>query len=221
MSAKTILNNHGFIHAVLKEFNPELKLSTRLPQNKKPDLHIPSDEEVKKLLDLVKDTDLEIPVLLAAFGPMRRGEICALKASDIDNGVAHVSRALVKNNSGEWVEKLPKTIAGDRYIWFPDEVIQKLPTVGKVTDLNPDQITQKFGAIIRENDLSHFRFHDLRHYCASIMHAMNIPDVYIIQRGGWETPEVMKKVYRHALASKASEADKKINSYFSGLLQQQ
>ena len=41
-----------------------------------------------------------------------------------------------------------------------------------------------------------FRFHDFRHYSASIMHAIGIPDQYIMARGGWKTDTVLKAVYR-------------------------
>ena len=48
-------------------------------------------------------------------------------------------------------------------------------------------------------DVPYFRFHDFRHYSASIMHAIGIPDVYIMQRGGWSSDKTLKKVYRNAL----------------------
>lgn len=40
------------------------------------------------------------------------------------------------------------------------------------------------------------RFHDLRHYAASIMHALNVPDQHIMQRGGWSSDKTLKQVYR-------------------------
>ena len=60
-------------------------------------------------------------------------------------------------------------------------------------------------------------FHDLRHYCASIQHAMGIPDAYIMQRGGWGSDAVLKNVYRHALSDKEDEMYHKANDYFSSM----
>lgn len=219
LSYKTIANNHGFVHSVIKEFIPGITIKTRLPQKTVPNLYIPSDEDIRKLLKVVDGTDLEIPVLLAAFGPLRRGEICALSAEDYRNGIIHVSHSLVRDSSGKWIKKAPKTKAGDRYVCLPEQVAAKLPKSGPVTCLNPDQITLKFGKVLKTSELPHFRFHDLRHYCASIMHAMNIPDAYIIQRGGWETDKIMKRVYRHALAEKSTKTDEQVNAHFSGLLE--
>lgn len=76
-------NHHGFISAVLGIFNPNLKLTTTLPQKIKKEPYIPTDEEIRKILDCAKDTEYEIPVLLACYG-MRRSEICALTLEDID-----------------------------------------------------------------------------------------------------------------------------------------
>ena len=66
-------------------------------------------------------------------------------------------------------------------------------------------------------NLPHFRFHDLRHYCASIQHAMGIPDAYIMQRGGWGSDTVLKNVYRHALKDKSDEMNDLANEHFSKL----
>lgn len=82
-SPKTVRDNHGLISAVMKQERPGFALNTILPKIKRPDIYIPSDDEVKKLMSYVSGTELELPVLLAAFGPMRRGEICALESRDI------------------------------------------------------------------------------------------------------------------------------------------
>ncbi len=45
--------------------------------------------------------------------------------------------------------------------------------------------------------LKGFRFHDLGHYYASTLHAIGIPDPYIMERCGWGNDAVRKDVYRH------------------------
>ena len=57
-----------------------------------------------------------------------------------------------------------------------------------------------------------FRFHDLRHYCASIMHAIGIPDQYIMSRGGWSSDNVMKAVYRNVIDLENVRQNKKNKS---------
>ena len=55
----------------------------------------------------------------------------------------------------------------------------------------------------------------LRHYSASIMHAIGVPDQYILQRGGWTDSGVMREVYRNVIDMEAAKQNKKINKHFS------
>lgn len=218
LSPKTIRNVHGLISAVLRVYRPELVLNTSLPKKKKVDLYIPSDQDVKKLLSTVSNTEMELPILLAAFGPMRRGEICALHAEDIQGSLVHVQRNMVRTVDNIWIEKEPKSFAGNRYIDFPDFVAEKfIGKKGRIVNLTPNQITDKFKYVLKRAGLPHFRFHDLRHYSASIQHAIGVPDAYIMQRGGWSNDGVLKSVYRHAMEEKSKEMAMLTNSHFENI----
>ena len=161
---------------------------------------------------------MEIPVLLAAFGPMRRGEICALDSDHIKGNIVHVEYSIALNENNEWVKKRPKSYAGDRYIAFPDFVIDKLSDKkGSITDLNPAMISNRFKRILQRHNIPDFRFHDLRHYSASLLHAMDVPDQYIMQRGGWGSDTVLKQVYRHVLEEETKKQNDRINERFSEL----
>lgn len=221
LSPKTVHNIHGFLTAVMYTYRPDFQIRTALPKNKRTDMTIPSEDSMHILMSAITGTNMELPVLLAAFGPMRRGEICALRMEDIDGNIVHVCRNIVKNADPAevWREKAPKSLAGDRFIEYPDFVRQKWEatgiTSGRLVKLCPDTITKKFPMILKENGIPHFRFHDLRHYSASIQHALGVPDVYIMQRGGWGNDSTLKQVYRHALDQQEREQNKRINDYFS------
>ena len=217
-SPKTVRNIHGLISATLKVYRPSMALNTALPKKKRVKLYIPTDHDVQKLLKYVEGTEMELPVLLAAFGPMRRGEICAVESSDIKGNIVHVCKNLVRKEDGSWIVKEPKSYSGDRYIEYPDFVAEKWKGIdGRLVKLLPHQITNRFGDILERAGISHFRFHDLRHYSASILHALGIPDVYIMQRGGWGNDGTLKAVYRHALSDKMKEANDTANKHFSEL----
>ena len=47
------------------------------------------------------------------------------------------------------------------------------------------------------------------------MHAIGVPDQYIMQRGGWATDGVMKKVYRDTIDEQTIKMNQKINQHFS------
>lgn len=67
---------------------------------------------------------------------------------------------------------------------------------------------------MKKLDIPHFRFHDLRHYSASIMHAIGVPDVYIMERGGWSSDKTLKKIYRNSLSDYQEKYTTKTNAYF-------
>lgn len=217
-SPKSIRNIHGLLSAVLKHYRPEFALNTTLPQKVPPKIYIPSEEDVKRVIEQVRGTEMEIPVLLAAFGPMRRGEICALDSNHIKGNIVHVEYSLALDENNQWVKKSPKSTSSDRYIEYPDFVIEKIKHIsGNITDLTPSQVSNRFVKIVKRAGASKFRFHDLRHYCASIQHALGIPDAYIMARGGWKNDTVLKQVYRHALEDQQKEMNAIANDYFSEL----
>ena len=217
-SPKTVYNMHGFLSTVLKTYRSDFILRTSLPKKVRPKIYVPTSAEVKKVIECTVGSELEIPVLLAAFGPMRRSEICALNSDHIKQNIVHVEYAMVMNDSHGWVIKRPKSFAGDRFISYPDFVADKLKGIhGKITNLNPSQISDRFSDLLDDNQIHHFRFHDLRHYCASELHTLGIPDVYIMQRGGWEDDTTLKNVYRHVLVDREKEMNEIGNDYFSKL----
>ena len=218
-SPKTVRDNHGLISAVLKQYRPDLPLHTVLPKKVRPNIYVPTDDDIQILMHHVKDTEMELPILLAVFGPMRRGEISALRVENTNNNIVHVCENMVLNENKEWIVKSPKSYSGDRYIEYPDYVSEKWKDCisGRIVKLNPDAITCRFSRLLKRAGLKHFRFHDLRHYSASVQHALGIPDAYIMQRGGWGNDGVLKDVYRHVLQDRQKEMNEKANSYFEEL----
>ena len=75
-------------------------------------------------------------------------------------------------------------------------------------NMTPNITTSRFEHVLNSAGIDHFRFHDLRHYSASIQHALGIPDAYIMQAGGWGDDRVLKDVYRHTF----EESEKKMGN---------
>lgn len=220
LSPKSVRDMHGLFSAVMARFCPEMTFRSVLPKRVRPNLYVPSDGDIQRLVACVADTEMEIPVYLAAFGSLRRGEIAALEYEDISGNTIHVHRTMVMNTKKEWVVKAPKSYAGDRYITMPDFVVGKLRgSHGRITDLKPNVISQRFIRIVEKAGLPHFRFHDLRHYNASIKHALGIPDAYIMRDGGWGNDAVLKQVYRHTMEDAKRKTDSIAISHFENLMQ--
>ena len=216
-SPKSVRNAHGLLSAVLKMFAPDIRLTTRLPQARKTDLYVPTEQEVENLVRSIRGTELEKAVLLAAFGSLRRSECCALLISDIEGDIIHVNKAMVLDVHKHWVIKPPKSKAGYRDIKMPGFVIERLvprTESGRIVDLAPVTLTNYFTLQREKHGLHYFRFHDLRHYQASILHAMGVPDKYIMERGGWSTDSTLKNIYQHTMSEKRKQVEDDIVQRF-------
>lgn len=217
-SPKTVRNYYGLLGAVFKVNGIDLPDCT-LPQKVKPDYNIPDEKTIKKLFDGCKGTNLEIPILLAAIGPMRRGEIVGVNINDLDGNVLHVHRcAVVGADNKQVIKEYPKTFESDRYIILPQEVVDKINEQGYIYNGTLHSITDSFPRLLRNLGIEHFRFHDLRHAFVSIAHAAGLPDAYIQARGGWSTTYTMNNVYKHTLGEDKRKAQDKINGVFESLM---
>lgn len=214
-SPKYVRNAYGLLNAVFCLFRPNFNPNPTLPSKTKPSLYIPDDNDIQKLLKAAKGHWMEIPILLAAFGPMRRGEICALTSDDILGCTVTVNKSLVKTPDNRWIVKSPKTYSSYRKIEYPSFVIERIKNIkGKIVVATPSAITDAFPHIIKKAGLPSFRFHDLRHYAVSTLHSINVPDKYIMARGGWATNYTMNNVYNHTLKSKSDQIEQQISSHF-------
>lgn len=204
-SPKTVRNYHGFLSAVLGTFCPNLKISTTLPQKVKNEPYTPTREDVKRILAEVKDTPYEIPITLACYG-MRRSEICALTLEDIDEDIVHINKALVLDENRKWVIKSTKTTESTRNIIIPMELADKIREQGYIYKGHPNTIYDCLKRTEEKLNIPHFSIHKLRHYFASQLSALGVPEADILKLGGWETDHVMKSVYRHSMMEKEEKA---------------
>ena len=164
---------------------------------------------------------MELPVMFAALLGLRRGEIAALTYDDIDfrAGTVRISKAMALTESKQWIVKPPKTNSGNRILPLPAnilEVVESRQKAGKpLIALNPDAISNRFERLIKKLDIPHIRYYDLRHYNASVMLALNVPDKYAMERMGHRTNHMLKNVYQHTIDKKQQEIADKINSYMT------
>lgn len=213
-SPKTVRNYHGFISAVLATFAPDTTISTKLPQKTQEAEYVPSDEDVRRILDMAKGTDYEIPLRLACYG-LRRSEICALTLADLDGCQLTINKAKVLGTDRKWHIKTTKTTSSTRTIMIDDDLATLIRETEKVYDGYPNRIYWFLQKCQDKLSIPHFPLHYLRHYYASTMHALGISDAVIMEIGGWRTDHVMKRVYRHAKNTADEQA--KLISHMSKL----
>lgn len=217
-SPKSVANAHGLLSAALAMYRPNMVLRTTLPQKQKHEAAIPSDEDIANILNVSKDTEMELPILLALWLGLRASEIRGLTWDAIKGDTLHIKQAIVEGENGSEV-KGTKTYSGNRKLQLPKyirELIEAQPkTDDYVIHLSGQAMYKQFSRLCEKHGIPHYRFHDLRHANASVMLALGVPDKYAMERMGHATNNMLKTVYQHTMKSKQDEVAEKVNNYFS------
>lgn len=88
----------------------------------------------------------------------------------------------------------------------PAELAEKIKEQGYVYKGHPGSITKCLERIEVKLGIPKFPLRKLRHYFASQMSSLGVPEADILRMGGWETDYVMKSVYRHSMMDKEEQA---------------
>ena len=212
LNPKTVCNYYGFIHAVLRMFNPKVKYSVTLPQKRHTEPYTPSQDDVKRILEAVQDTDYYVPFYLAALS-LRRSELCALTSDDLDGNSVVINKAYVESEDGWVIKPVPKNDASNRSVPLPAALADRIREQGYVFRYHPNQLNKKLHRIQKKLGIPSFPIHKMRHFFASYSHDLGYSDATIQAMGGWSTDNVMKRVYRHAMNE--SEVRKQITTDFT------
>lgn len=223
LSAKTVRDTVMFYCSVLGHNGKTLDQSKlSLPKPQASPFAVLTPVEISTLLKALPGDPCELEILLALWLGLRRSEIMALEKSDFDTerNTVTINKALVRNESGEWVTKGTKTAKSARVIVCPTYIIEKVKTRsdGLLFRYDANYMLKCLHRVCEQNNLPPIRFHDLRHINASIGLMLGVPDKYMMERGGWSGTDTMKYRYEHTYDSEKASADKTLNTYFEGLL---
>ena len=250
LSSKSIRDIHGVLrkalaHAVylnLVSRNVCDIVKKSLPRKEKYEFHVLTKEQARRLLDQVQGDRLEALIVLAITTGMRRGELVALRWSDVhlQEGYLQVNRSArrtAKAHGGILITE-PKTASSRRKIVLSSFLIDVLTqhrakqekerqTVGSTWQehglvfcnrrggiLNPDSLRKWFQGKLVQAGLPSMRFHDLRHSAATLLLEMGVHVKVVSELLGHSTITTTLDIYSHVLPSIQRDAIDKLSNMF-------
>jgi integrase len=243
----TIRRVHGIVRRALTQgvrwgwisHNPAIDASPpRVPVK---ELSPPTPEQLVRLFRLAEETDpaLAAFILLAASSGARRGELIALRWSDVDldRAVLRIERGIVLAD-GDLIEQGTKTHQSRRVTLDADTVAtledhrERAEEVAHcagtaITEKSfvfshevdgsapwrPDSTSRAFRMLCEQGGISGVRLHDLRHYVATRLLASGIDVRTVAGRLGHRNPATTLNVYAHFVP----EADEEAASALAGV----
>lgn len=220
LAPHTVKNLYHLLCASIVEAGYEVPSGINLPPKRKIEVEIPNSAEIDLLLKSAENQETKVALMMACYLGMRRGEICAVRWEDFDGERITVCRDMVQDEDKNWIVKSPKTYAGYRTISVPDALISELRKLERKTDFiiscNPNALYNRYRRLLKKCGIRDYRFHALRHYHASLMLSLGIPNRYAAERMGHATDTMLKSVYQHIMAQKKDEYADLIDKAISG-----
>ena len=219
LSPKSVRNAVGFLTAALGMFGYK-EVNVTLPQKKKKEIVIPTDAEMEMLCEAADRYGIGLEVRLAAYMGLRRSEISALvldKDVDLAAKTVRIEKAIVHAPQGGYVEKNTKTTSSTRFLTVPQIIFPLLEEAVKTNRKmkNPNYIEKNFCALRDDLGLKHITFHSLRHYFASTLVVLGVPDFYAMKLMGHSSDQMLKNVYQHVRQDYLREVSSKMDAFFS------
>ena len=231
LSARTVRHSYRVLSAALADAVRLDLLSRNVADAVKPpsleasEVEILTADQITAALEALKGGWLHPIASLAVATGMRRGELLALRWSDVDleRAVLTVERSLQETQTAGLSFKSPKTKHGRRAITLPPSAIAMLGEhrrqqlelrmklgLGKAdadasvfcnhdgSPISPNYVSKSWRlAIARIRSIPRVSFHSLRHSHASALIAAGIDVVKVSRRLGHSSPVITLGVYAH------------------------
>lgn len=224
VSAKSIKNAYGLVSASLR-YATGTTYQVKLPKEDPKFVELPDPAEV---MAAIRDTDIELPCMLALWLSLSMSEVRGLKYSSIRNGCLYIDQVVVDVDGRPVEKKRGKVASRNRVLRIPEPLLILIKQWTDLEDYEAGFIEDEYLVPHAEywirrrlnKILPGMTFHQLRHLNASVMLQLNVPDKYAMERGGWSTPNTMKRVYQHTFSNERLKVDDAVDAYFAKILGQ-
>ena len=174
-----------------------------LPKVRKYNCQVLTQEQMSTLLTCCKGTPLEIPVTMALYYGLRRGEALGIIPSlDLDyrSRTLHIQRTR-SSEHGQMLLTPCKTENSDRRILLTQEHADLLRAHTHGTDfacpILPHYLDKQFKKLLAANGLPEIRFHGLRHSYATFMLSQGVNAKIVSSTLGHSTVSITLDIYSH------------------------
>lgn len=221
ISAKRLRNEWGLIASVLKKYRKDLIFSVELPETKD---RVPELLPAETVMQIVKGTDIELAVLLAAWLSFSMSEVRGLtksKSISPDGNYIKIVEVVVDVDGKPVRKDMAKNPTRNRTHRIPPYIKELISQVDGdiLVPLSGAALYYRWIKLLDDHNLPHMTFHDLRHLNASVMALLRIPDKYAQERGGWKSDKIMKKVYTQTFPEERERVDNIIDGYFEEIVE--
>jgi integrase len=220
LSPRRVQYIHVTIHKALKDaerwdlVRKNVAGSVKPPKPVKAEITPLTQEQLRKLLETAKADKLYCLYVLAVTTAMRQGELLGLqwKGIDLEAGTLRVNRSVYNGAISP-----PKTTAGRRTIRLSKLGIAALKahrtrqaqqrisewvfSTSKGTPISCHNLhNRSWKPLLKKSGLPHtIRFHDLRHYCITLLLTGGVPVKVISEMAGHSDVSITLSVYQHVL----------------------
>lgn len=236
-------------YAVKMEYIPKNSLSllgnfrdSNIETKKSKDLHYYTAEQFEKYIATVKedcktlrDWSFYVFFCIAFFTGARKGEINALKWSDIEGNIMYIRRSIAQKTKGGDVETAPKNRSSIRDLQLPTPLIEVLNehkerqkqwagerfsedfrVCGGVETLRDTTLDKRNRHYADEAGLPHIRIHDFRHSHVSLLANEGINIQEVARRLGHSNVQETWNRYSHLYPREEERAVSVLNNISAG-----
>lgn len=245
LSKQTVRTLHRIIHVALTQAVKWQLVARNVadcvepPKPKKYEARFLDDEQTNLLIEKAQNSEIYIPIIIAIYTGMRRGEVLGLSWQNVNLEKKYIKVVQELSCTKQGLKILPpKTNKSIRNIAIPDSLVkilknhkakqmenklllgQEYQNIDMVCTypngklFYPKRFSAKFHELLEKNRLPIVRFHDLRHSHASLLVKLGIQPKVISERLGHSNIGITMDLYSHLY----EEADREVADVFDKII---
>ena len=240
LSSTTVRSVHLTLHCAFERAVKERLIPRNptddciAPKVQKVEMKTLLPEHLKSYLDAASTRDVLPMFYLELVSGLRKGELVALLWSDLDaeHKTISVSKQYVRNPSGEVMLSRPKTETSVRQVSIPQDAVDLLiqehskhpdnqymfpsPVTGEM--YHPDSVVKLHEKILKDANLEHIRFHDLRHTFATLALQNGVDVKTVSSMLGHYDAGFTLRTYTHATRQQQNRAAETMGNFMAQVM---